>query len=232
MGAYDAIKERGLRIPCDIAVVGFDNLELIAATLRPSLTTMQLPHFEMGRWAVDYLIDIELPLDRQVKALSRGTRTKLALLLALCRGAELLILDEPTSGLDPAATEQVLQAIVAHAAGEGTTVLFSTHQIAEVDQIADRVAIIEGGRTVLAGELDELRERHRRVELVFDGDAPDVAFRSAGIVRVRRQGRVLRVLTREGAEALLEEARALSPVSAEVLPVTLQEIFLETVKGE
>jgi ABC-2 type transport system ATP-binding protein len=188
------------------------------------------------RWRADleerYLRMFELPLDRQVKALSRGTRTKLALLLALCRGAELLILDEPTSGLDPAATEQVLRAIVAHAAGEGTTVLFSTHQIAEVDQIADRVAIIEGGRTVLAGELDELRERHRRVELVFDGDAPDVAFRSAGIVRVRRQGRVLRVLTREGAEALLEEARALSPVSAEVLPVTLQEIFLETVKGE
>ncbi|MCI0711191.1 MAG: LacI family DNA-binding transcriptional regulator [Chloroflexi bacterium] len=58
MGAYEAVKERGLGIPEDIAIIGFDNLELIAATLRPSLTTMQLPHYEMGRWAVDYLMGI------------------------------------------------------------------------------------------------------------------------------------------------------------------------------
>ena len=65
-----------------------------------------------------YLRTFELPADRKVKALSRGMRTKLALLLALCRGAELLILDEPTSGLDPAMTEEVLQALVAHVARE------------------------------------------------------------------------------------------------------------------
>lgn len=56
MGAYDAIKERGLRIPADIAVIGYDNQEIIAAHLRPALTTVQLPHYEMGRWAVQYLL--------------------------------------------------------------------------------------------------------------------------------------------------------------------------------
>ena len=75
------------------------------------------------RWRADleqrYLRTFELPPDRKVKALSRGMRTKLALLLALCRGAELLILDEPTSGLDPAMTEEVLQALVAHVAQRG-----------------------------------------------------------------------------------------------------------------
>ena len=77
------------------------------------------------RWRADleqrYRRAFELPGDRKVKALSRGTRTKLALLLALCRGAELLILDEPTSGLDPAMTEEVLQALVAHVASEDMT---------------------------------------------------------------------------------------------------------------
>jgi LacI family transcriptional regulator len=56
MGAYDAIKERGLRIPADVAVIGYDNQEIIAAHLRPALTTVQLPHYEMGRWAVQYLL--------------------------------------------------------------------------------------------------------------------------------------------------------------------------------
>jgi ABC-2 type transport system ATP-binding protein len=188
------------------------------------------------RWRTDleqkYLRSFALPLERKVKALSRGMRTKLALLLALCRGAELLILDEPTAGLDPAMTEEVLQALVANAAGEEMTVFFSSHQIAEVDQIADRVAIIDQGRTIVAGALDDLRESFRRVNLVFDGDAPDAAFRSTGVERVRRKGRTLTVLSSAGAERIVDEARALNPVSVDVVAVTLKEIFLETVAGE
>jgi ABC-2 type transport system ATP-binding protein len=188
------------------------------------------------RWRDDleqrYLRAFELPLDRKVKALSRGMRTKLALLLALCRGAELLILDEPTSGLDPAVTEEVLRALVAHVASEEMTVFFSSHQIAEVDQIADRVAIIDRGRAVVTGALDDLRENFRRIQLVFDGEAPEPVFRAPGVERVRRKGRVLTVLSSAGTERILDEARALSPVSVDVIPVTLKEIFLETVAGE
>jgi ABC-2 type transport system ATP-binding protein len=188
------------------------------------------------RWRADleqrYLRTFELPLNRKVKALSRGTRTKLALLLALCRGAQLLILDEPTSGLDPAMTEEVLQALVTHVASEEMTVFFSSHQIAEVDQIADHIAIIDRGRAVVTGALDDLRENFRRIQLVFEGDAPNPAFRSPGVERVRRQGRVLTVLSSAGADRILDEARALQPVSVDVVPVTLKEIFLETVVAE
>jgi ABC-2 type transport system ATP-binding protein len=188
------------------------------------------------RWRADlqqrYLGRFELPLHRKVKALSRGMRTKLALLLALCRGAELLILDEPTSGLDPAMTEEILQALVAHVASAEMTVFFSSHQIAEVDQIADRVAIIDRGRAVVTGALDDLRESFRRIQLVFDGDAPEPAFRAPGVERVTRTGRVLTVLSSAGAERILDEARALNPVSVDVVPVTLKEIFLETVAAE
>jgi ABC-type multidrug transport system ATPase subunit len=188
------------------------------------------------RWRRDleerYLRTFDLPSSRRVRALSRGMRTKLALLLALCRGAELLVLDEPTSGLDPAMTEEVLQALVTHVASAEMTVFFSSHQIAEVDQIADRVTIIDRGRTVVAGALDDLRDQYRRVQLVFDGPAPEVTFRSPGVERVQRSGRVLSMVTTAGTERVLEEARALNPVSVDVLPVTLKEIFLESVGTE
>ncbi|HTS51268.1 MAG TPA: ABC transporter ATP-binding protein [Bryobacteraceae bacterium] len=179
-----------------------------------------------------YLRRFELPFLQKVKNLSRGTRSMLALLLALCRGAKLLILDEPTSGLDPAVTEGVLQALVTHVASEEMTVFFSSHQIAEVDQIADRVTIIDSGRAVVTGALEDLRENYSRVQLVFDGQAPEAAFHGPGVVRVRRNGRTLSVLSSAGAQPIVEEARALNPASVEVVPVTLKEIFLETVAEE
>jgi ABC-2 type transport system ATP-binding protein len=159
-------------------------------------------------------------------------RTKLALLLAFCRGADLLILDEPTSGLDPAMTEEVLQALVAHVSGDETTVFFSSHQIAEVEQISDHVAIIDRGRTVIAGALDDLREQYRRIQLVFDGEAPDASFRAPGVVHVRRNGRVLTVLSSRGVEPLIQEARQLNPLSVDVMPIPLKDLFLETVAVE
>jgi ABC-2 type transport system ATP-binding protein len=207
--------------------------------LYDSMTVAEMIRFTspfFPRWNTDleqrYLGKFELPRDRRVKALSRGMRTKLALLLALCRGAELLILDEPTSGLDPAVTEEILQALVAHVAGEGMTVFFSSHQIAEVDQIADHVVIIDRGRAVVAGALDDLREQFCRVQFVFDGDAPETVFRAPGVERVRRQGRVMTVLSSAGSATVVEESRRLNPVSVDVVPITLKEIFLETVTTE
>ncbi len=211
-----------------------DDKELYNYLTVGEMTRFTAPFFP--RWRKDleerYLRVFELPAGRKVKDLSRGMRTKLALLLALCRGAELLILDEPTSGLDPAMTEEVLQALVGHVGREEMTVFFSSHQIADVDQIADRVAIIDRGRAVVTGALDDLRERYRRIQLVFDGNAPEAIFRAPGIERVWRKGRVLTVLSSAGSERILEEVRAMHPQSVDVGPVTLKEIFLETVIAE
>jgi len=202
------------------------------------------------RWRNDleqqYLRKFELAPGRVIRGLSRGTRTKVALLLALCRGAELLMLDEPTSGLDPAMAEDVLQSLVAHVGREASTVFFSSHQLSEVEQIADHVAIIESGQTVVSGPLDELRAQYQRIELVFEGDAPDIRVHAPGKHRVRRKGRVLTVLTgppkggpsqvnaagSSHATAVVEELRGYRPTSIDVTPVTLKDIFLESVKTE
>jgi ABC-2 type transport system ATP-binding protein len=187
------------------------------------------------RWRADleqqYLRKFDLSPSRDIKALSRGMRTKLAMLLALCRGAELLMLDEPTSGLDPAMAEEVLQALVAHVAAEGSTVFFSSHQLAEVEQIADHIAIIDRGQAIVAGALDDLRGQYRRIQLVFEGNAPDIKVHAPGTHRVRRQGRVLTVLSSSGGDAVVEELRGYRPSSFEVSPVSLKDIFLESVRA-
>ena len=188
------------------------------------------------KWRADMeerqLRRFDLRRERPIKGLSRGMRTKLSLLLALCRGAELLILDEPTSGLDPVVTEEVLQALVSGVAGEAMTVFFSSHQITEVDQVADHVAIIDRGQLAISGALDDLRHNYRRIQLVFGGDAPNVKFHAAGVRRMQRKGRVLTILSSAGTGQVLDEAKGYRPVSIDVVPVTLKDIFLETVAAE
>jgi ABC-2 type transport system ATP-binding protein len=203
------------------------------------MTVAEIIDFTAGfypRWRTDlqkqYVRSFELPLHARVKALSRGTRTKLALLLAFCRGAQLLVLDEPTSGLDPVAADEVLQLMVGHVAREETTVFLSSHQLAEVDQIADQLAIVHRGRTVLAGALDDLREHFRRIQLVFDGEAPDVTFSAPGVVRVKRQGRVLLVSASGHADAICAEGRRFGAVSVDVATVPLKDLFLEVIAVE
>jgi len=142
------------------------------------------------------------------------------------------VLDEPTTGLDPAATEDVLQALIGHAAERGTTVFFSSHQLADVEQIADHVTIIDRGRVAVTGGLDDLRQNYRRIQLVFDGDAPSYTFQTRGVERVKRSGRVMTVLSSAGIDGVLGEARQLNPVSTDSAPVTLKDIFLDTVAVE
>jgi ABC-2 type transport system ATP-binding protein len=179
----------------------------------------------------EYVRRFELPLDRTTSGLSRGTHTKLMLLLALARGAELLVLDEPTEGLDPVAVEELLQAIVALAAQEGTTVFFSSHDLEEVEQIADRVTIIEAGRTVLTEQLDSLQANYRAVHLMFATDPPRADLRIAGVESVNGSGRSVSLLVSANLERVVENAKARQAISVEVRPVSLKEIFLGTVKG-
>jgi ABC-2 type transport system ATP-binding protein len=206
--------------------------------LYDSMTVEEITRFTAGffpKWRADlevrYMRAFDLPSARKVKTLSHGMRTKLALLLALCRGADLLVLDEPMSGLDPAVNEEVLQSLVRHVADEGATVFFSSHQLADIDQIADHVAVIDRGRTIVAGPLDDIRAGYRRIQIVFDRDASTLKLSARGIVRTRHDGRVVTVFASGGAEAIAAEARALNAVSVDITPLTLKEIFLETVNA-
>ncbi|HEY6268846.1 MAG TPA: ABC transporter ATP-binding protein [Candidatus Acidoferrum sp.] len=175
------------------------------------------------------LSEYKLPPQRKVKKLSKGMRTKLALLLAFARRPELLILDEPSEGLDPVGIEHLLQMLVTQAA-EGVAIFFSSHQIAEVERIADQVCILDNGRLLLDASLDHLRQSYRRIDLVFESAPPEREFRIMGVEKIQSKGHQMSVFASGNAEAVIEHARDLNAVSVEVAPVGLRDIFLETVK--
>lgn len=201
----------------------------------PYMTARQLmaftrrfyPSWRVGRER-DLIDRFELPLDRRVRQLSKGMRTKLTLILALARGAELLILDEPSEGLDPVATERMMQAVV-EAASEGATVFFSSHQLSEAERIADHIFILNRGSVVMSGPLDELRNRYRRVNAVFIA-TPPAAGLASDLLNAHVEGNVLTGLARDNVTALSTRLHAAGAVTVDAHPVGLRELFLEAVK--
>jgi len=170
-----------------------------------------------------------LPLDRKIKALSKGMRTKLALLLALSRRPSLLILDEPGDGLDPCGVEELLESLVAQSS-EGTSIFFSSHQIAEVERIADNICILDKGKLIMDSSMDDLRQSYRQITLVFPEVPVEREFQLAGVERIRTSGHQMAVYASGNAEAVVERARNLHATSIDVTPVTLRDIYLQTVR--
>lgn len=206
--------------------------------LYPYMTVEQIVRFTrhfFPKWHDDlaqrYLKLFDLPPKRKIPDLSKGMRSKLMLLLAISHGAELLILDEPTDGLDPVATQDVLRELVAIAASEGTTMFFSSHQLAEVELIADHVGIIDQGRMIVAGSLDDMKVQYQRLQVVFANPVELPALWADGVEYVRQQGRVVSILASRNIDAIVEQARSLPGAAVERFPVTLKEIFLEHVRS-
>jgi ABC-2 type transport system ATP-binding protein len=175
------------------------------------------------------LKDYELPPDRKIRSLSKGMRTKLALLLALSRRPSLLILDEPGDGLDPCGVEQLLESLVARA-GEGTSVFFSSHQIAEVERIADNICILDKGRLILDASMDDLRQSYRQITAVFADLPAEREFQFAGVDRIRTSGHQMAVFASGNAEAVVARAREFHATSIDVAPIALRDIYLQTVR--
>jgi len=204
--------------------------------LYPYMTVAQMIRFVSSfypDWRPDaaerLMKEYELPADRKVKSLSKGMRTKLALLLAFARRPDLLILDEPSEGLDPVGIEHLLQHLVAQSA-DGISVFFSSHQIAEVERIADHVCILDKGRLLVDASLDDLRESYRRIDLVFPSIPLEHEFRMAGVERIETSGRQIRIFSSRNSRTVVQRAYELNAVSVEVTPVALRDIFLETVR--
>ena len=104
----------------------------------------------------------------RIKTLSKGQKARAGLLVALAHRPELLVLDEPSSGLDPIVRRDILGAVIRTIAHEGRTVLFSSHLLDEVEQVADHVTMINRGRVALSAPLDDMKQAHRCLTVRFD----------------------------------------------------------------
>ena len=178
------------------------------------------------RRRADLLDRFDLDPTKKARTYSKGNRQKVALVAALASDVELLLLDEPTSGLDPL-MEAEFQRCVAEAVAAGRTVLLSSHILAEVEAVCDRVSIIRAGRTVESGSLRDLRHL-TRTSIVAETTSPvDGLARLGGVHGVRVDGRTVRfdVETAQLGEVL----RQLGDHGVESLtsqPPTLEELFL------
>jgi len=165
-------------------------------------------------------------------SLSRGQRTQVALIAAVCPETELLVLDEPTSGLDPIVRREFIETVIG-AYQEGNpgqrTILVSTHLITEFEGLIDQFTIIDHGVAVLSLDSDQARERYQKIRARFAQSPPELDLRAA--LRVRRNGRELELIANGGGAELLERLRQHNPEMLSTESLTLEEIFVATLKS-
>ncbi len=176
---------------------------------------------------------LDLDLGRPIRALSKGNKQKVGLIQAFMHRPELLILDEPTSGLDPL-VQQEFQHLVLEAKAEGRSVFLSSHVLAEVERIADRVAILRGGRLAAVGGVGEIKAKaRRRLEIQFGQPVPADAF--AGLPGVREAvvaGDRGSFAVEGSVDALIKAAAGCAVLSLTSHEPDLEEVFLDYYRAE
>ncbi len=164
--------------------------------------------------------------------LSKGQRTQVALVAAVCPETDLLVLDEPTSGLDPIVRREFIEAVIG-AYQQGVpgkrTILVSTHLISEFEGLIDEFTLIDRGRSVLTLDADQARERYQTIRARFAQAPPEIDLRTA--LRVRRDGRELELIANGSGPELMQRLREHNPESLTTESLTLEEIFVATLKS-
>jgi ABC-2 type transport system ATP-binding protein len=181
-----------------------------------------------GDYARTLLKRFDLRAEHRIKGLSHGQRVKAALLLVLARRPRLLVLDEPTTGLDPVVRHEVLRELAEVMTDDGRSVLFSSHNTKDVEQISDRITFIDRGRIIDSHDKETFLERWRRIRVETPGESLLPAL--PGVIDVQQAGR-LAVATTNAYDAALPAAyEAAGGRVQAVETMTLEEIFISTVQ--
>lgn len=167
-----------------------------------------------------------LPLEEQVGPLSAGQLQTLAIVLAMGHEPELLVLDEPVASLDPAARREFLRTLLEVIDDPRRTIVFSTHITSDLERVANRVAILRDGRIAFHGELDELKDRVKRLRIVASHELPG-SFAVPRALRCEVAGAVATATVDDFDEALVDDLRRTWHAEVSVQDLNLEEIFVE-----
>ena len=168
----------------------------------------------------------QLPRKSPIRRFSKGMQKQAAFHLSLCTHPEMLILDEPVDGLDPVMRRQVLSLILSDVAGNGTTVLISSHNLRELEDVCDHVGIMDHGRMLLERNLADMQGATHKLQLV--GDVPE----GLEVLHESQAGRLKTLIVRGSAQEISLKVSASAPVYFDVLPLSLEEIFIYELGGE
>ena len=168
---------------------------------------------------------------RQIRKLSKGMKKQVAFWLALSAMPDVLILDEPLDGLDPVMRKQVLNLVIADVNDRDLTVLVSSHNLRELEDICDWVGIIHKGKMIAQKPLDDLKGSVHKYQLVLDEESAQRLSDSDEVLHISRTGSVYSVIIRGDAQLTYDRMKEISPILCERISLTLEEVFIYELGG-
>lgn len=168
---------------------------------------------------------------RQIRRLSKGMKKQVAFRLVLSCMPEVLILDEPLDGLDPVMRKQIMNIIIADVADRQMTVLVSSHNLRELEDLCDYVGIIHNGRMVIEKPLDDLKGDIQKLQLVFEGDFPEDLHRDTDILHLSKIGSVYTIIVKGNGDEVRKTVQKYKPVVFDKVSLTLEEVFIYELGG-
>lgn len=172
------------------------------------------------------------PLDEKMmlRRMSKGMQKQAAFWITMSCMPEYLILDEPVDGLDPVMRRQVWSLLLGDVAERGTTVLVSSHNLRELENVCDHVGIMNKGKVLLERSLSDLQDNTVKLQVAFGGDEPAMPA-GLNVLHHERIGRVHTYIVRGNQNDILAQVSALQPILLEAIPLTLEEIFIYELGG-
>jgi len=205
----------------------------------PSATLEDMRKFYRGIYPTfddalfDKLYDVfQLPKRTPIRRFSKGMQKQAAFWIAMCCMPDYLILDEPVDGLDPVMRRQVWSLILQDVAERGTTVLVSSHNLRELEDVCDHVGVMSRGKLLLEHSLSELQDYTVKLQLAFEGAELPALPQEIKVLHHAQTGRVHTLICRGSAEELEQQLAALHPIFIDAVPLSLEEIFIYELGGE
>ncbi|MCH5264810.1 MAG: ABC transporter ATP-binding protein [Lachnospiraceae bacterium] len=168
----------------------------------------------------------QVDMKKKIGQLSKGQQMRVSFMLNMARKPEVMILDEPTSGLDAMAKRDLLDILVSAVENEEMTVLISSHHLSELERICDSVTMLHQGRVQVQDELDKVRRKVVKYQVVFPGGAPEELYQRKDIYHISNMGSVYTVVLPEASEDFAGAMKSAGAVLVETMPVGLEESFV------